>query len=140
MSEPTKPGLFQGTGWAMNAKAGKLDRLNAALTAAAEGLYALNLGAAAEIPMGGDTYLMWAKHDGKWGLYVYSYNESLRKGKAPMKLVPILQAEADHRILAAGHLNALLEAVRVASGEALRGIEDAISAAQSFAEGMAKDG
>lgn len=118
----------------MNAKAGKLDRLNEALMAAEARLYALNLGAAAETPMGNDVHLMWAKHDRKWGLYVYIYGEAHRGAKAPMQFVPILQAEADHRVLAAGHLDPLLKAIQIASGEKLRGIEEAIAAAQAFAQ------
>lgn len=110
-------------------RAAALDRLNAALSAAGEFLYSLNLGVSGAVPLSPGRTLLWTKAHGKWGLYV-EYADT-----TPHEIIAILQTSAQDRKNAATILPALLQDIRSNLDEETAEIKAATAFALAFARG-----
>jgi hypothetical protein len=132
----------QGTATDQGTRAVALDALGAALVAAEQHLFKLNLGVQAAvllvegIPDDRGEYeridLWWGKLNGKWCLYV---RDCVVNDSDTWSETPLLQASADLRRRAAKALPELLRQLRSKKTEEIEEINEATAVALAFARG-----
>lgn len=103
-----------------------LDQLNEALLKAENFIYERNFGVSASVALDDSFQLSWMRCGSKWGLFVEA---SVNPITSP---VPLTQASASHRMLAAGQLQNLFAQLHVAVDKSTQDIQEALRAAERF--------